>query len=285
MTIIALTLTLLLAAWMAWRGWLRGATGTLAAWFPVLALSAILLLGLWLALSHLAHLFLISAITLALATAALIACLLLRRHWRLRVAARASSCPDPQPAIRNPKSLLAFANRLGGALLGLIAAALLSLALACLASAIPFALSARSAPGGELAAPPRWAEQLGRACAAVADLTTFGLLDHVPCLATYARDVRALVIILNAPRERLVRLARTHGFAGLADLPEVHDALADEVYLDLLDRLGNGDLGALQAIARHEATRRLLACPQVREVTRRLTLAQLAQDLSAPRGQ
>ncbi len=89
--------------------------------------------------------------------------------------------------------------------------------------------------------------------------------------------MRALIIILNAPRERLVRLAHAHGIAGLADLPEVRDALADEAYLGLLDRLASGDLGAIQPIARHEATRRLLACPEVRKLTRRLTLAQLEQ--------
>ncbi len=294
MTLIALTLTVLFATWMAWRGWRRGATGTLAAWLPTLASSVVLTLGLWLAARHLTHLVPIAILALIAAAAAFIAAIFLRRrvaHCRFAICNLQFQ--------HNRQSVLVLANHLGGAALGLIAAAFLSLALACLASTIPFAVHCRFVISdlrfqdnrqlaignrqslGEPTAQPTWAESLGRACSAVADLTTFGLLDHLPGLAACGREVRALIIILNAPRERLVRLAHAHGIAGLADLPEVRDALADEAYLGLLDRLASGDLGAIQPIARHEATRRLLACPEVRKLTRRLTLAQLARDLSA----
>ena len=277
-TAAAVTLVLLFAAWMAWRGYRRGAVGTVLGWLPFLAAGLVLLLGLWLAWLAITYFVLLATVALLAAVATLVVC-----FWVIRSAKRrAAPYPeDSSPPGRFRSSLLTL-NRFLGAALGLIAASILSLSLALLGSTVPLAYSLAALRDGTPEAPaavPAWAGRLGRACAAVADVATFGILDHVPRLGAYSRELRALILILSAPPDKLKRLADKHGLTNLADLPEVQAALNDDAYLDLIIRVGQGRLAVLRSLAAHPTTRALLASPHLQRLTATLTPSELARDL------
>jgi len=280
MHILAVTIFLLFAAWMAWRGWRRGGLRTLLGWLPLMAAGAVLIIGLWLAWVAITYFIALATVALVATVATLIVC-----FWAIRSARRHSDRHGPQhflhhhpSSFRNPQFRLL--NRLLGALLGLGSAAMLSLLLATVGSTIPLAYAlAPNGAAGATAPTPRWVEGLGRACTAVADVASFGILDHVPRLGAYARELRALVRLLNAPRDKLQRLAERQGLAGLADLPEVQAALSDPAYLDLIDRAAHGSLPALKALTQSPTTRALLDAPQVRHFTSTLTPSLLAREL------
>ncbi|MBM4040733.1 MAG: hypothetical protein FJ290_19690 [Planctomycetes bacterium] len=279
MTALAVTLVVLFTAWMAWRGYRRGAAGTLLGWLPFVAAGAVLVLGLWLAWVAITYFVLLATVALLAAVATLILCFWAIRSARRRAAPRAGDSP---PYGRFRSSLRAL-NRLLGAALGLLAASILSLSLALLGSTVSFAYSLASLRQSTPEAPaatPAWVGRLGRACAAAADVATFGVLDHVPRLGAYARELRALVTILNAPPDRLRRLAEKHGLTTLAGLPEVQAALNDQAYLDLVVRVAEGRLTAIKSLAAHPTTRALLASPHLRRLTATLTPSELARDLA-----
>ena len=276
---LAVTLALLFAAWMAWRGYRRGAARTALGWLPFVAAGVVLVLGLWLAWVAITYFVLLATVALLAAVATLAVC-----FWMIRSARRRAA---PRPGDSSPpgrfRSSMRTLNRLLGAALGLLAASLLSLSVALLGSTVPLAYSLAALRDGTPEAPaavPAWADGLGRACAAVADLASFGILDHVPRLGAYTRELRALVVILSAPPDKLKRLADKHGLTGLADLPEVRAALSDEAYLDLVVRVGQGRLTALRPLAEHPTTRALLASPRLRRLTATLTPSELARDLA-----
>ena len=280
MTAAALLLAVLLAAWMGWRGYRRGALGTVMGWVPFVAAGVVLVLGLWVAWLIVTFFVLLCTVALLSAIATLIIC-----FWAVRSAKRhAAASPPERPGGARFRAVLRSLNRFGGAALGLVAASLLVLLIACLTSTLPFAYTLSSAPDGPSASAgaPRWVDDLSRACCTVADVASFGMLDHLPKLGAYAREVRALVAILNAPRDKLRRLADRRGLTALAELPEVKAALADEAYILLLARVAERDLTALRPLAESAATRRILACPQVQAVAAHLRPSELARDLSSP---
>ncbi len=186
---LAVTLVVLFAAWMAWRGYRRGAAGTLLGWLPFLAAGVVLVLGLWLAWVAIAYFVLLATVALIAAVATLVLC-----FWVIRSARRRAALhPQDSPPSGRFRSSLRTLNSLLGAALGLLAASILSLSLALLGSTVPFAYSLAALRDGAPEAPaatPAWAARLGRACAAAADVATLGLLDHVPRLGAYTRELR-----------------------------------------------------------------------------------------------
>jgi len=274
MTTAAVGIALLVAAWMTWRGYRRGATGTLAAWLPFIALGAVLTIGFWAAFLAIDHLAFICVASLLAGVAALALC-----H---RLVRRGLSPAHGSSQRGGPCALLSALNRFSGAFLGLFAAAFILVALSLLGSAVSLActLGSRHADGAAVP-PPRWVESLGRACCTVADFATFGVLDSVPKLGDYAREVAALVKLLSAPRAKLEWLARKRGFVRLAELPEVQAALLDDAYTRLVARAGRGNAFAIQRLARHPTTRRLLACAQVRRLAANLSPSELVRELAA----
>ncbi|HUT33016.1 MAG TPA: hypothetical protein VNE39_06025 [Planctomycetota bacterium] len=279
MTVLAVTLAVVFAAWMAWRGCRHGATGTVLGWLPFLAAGVVLVVGLWLAWLAITCFVLLATVALVAAVATLVLC-----FWVTRSARRAAPPHrDERHESGRFRSSLRALDRFGGALLGLVAASVLCLAAATIGSAVPLAYSlgtAQPCDSDRSAALPAWVEGLSRACCAVADVATVGVLDHIPRLGAYAREVRALVVILNAPAHKLKLLAEKRGLTTLTDLPEVQAALADDAYLDLMVRVGSGDLSALRPLAEHPTTRGLLRCPEVRQFTSTLTPSVLARDLA-----
>jgi hypothetical protein len=263
---------ILFAVALAWRGYRRGALATVVGWLPVAAAAAVAALAARLAWAEPARLAEVCLAGGAAALGVLVGGTAMVRAARRRARRGWSG----GPALRR-------GDRLAGAALGLCLAAALWLGLACLASTVSFAVTVGvdPAPGEARQAPPPWAMTLRRTCCAMADVAHFGLLRHLPRIGAYGREVRALVRILNAPREELDRLARKHDLTRLAAVPEVQEALLDEDYVALTDRVGQGDLSAIPLLAESSITRRLFTSLQVRRFTRRLTPSKLAEGLHA----
>jgi len=120
---------------------------------------------------------------------------------------------------------------------------------------------------------------LGKSCEALADISHFGLLAHIPRMGTYSREVRALIMVLNAPPEKLKVLAEKSGIAELADVPEIKQAVLDDQYMTLIRRLAYGDVAALPRLVKSETTRRVVRCERVRQFVRGLTPSRLAAEL------
>lgn len=278
MTTVTVAFAALLAAWMAWRGYRRGALATLVGRLPMLAALAVLLVLLRAAWSNPEHFSLLCLVGSIAAVTTFAAATLTVRVVRRRRAG-ASDTPGGRRATRR---WLSLCNRGAGAALGVFCAALLLLALACLASSIPFAITLRAerdAAGRPSAASAAWVDALRRSCRAVADISHFGLLAHIPRMGRYSREIRSLITILNAPKEKLEYVARKHGLTKLTELREVQDALLDDEYMGLMARVGNGDLFALPHLIKSPITRNILQCPLMRELTSKLTPSQLVKDL------
>jgi hypothetical protein len=172
-------------------------------------------------------------------------------------------------------------DRGAGAALGLVYAAVLLLALACLASTVPFILGADAMPDdlGSDTTPPEWVDALRRTCGAVADISHFGLLAHIPRMRAYSREVRALIVVLRAPKDRIEHVVHKRRLLELGELVEVQDALLDDEYMALIRRVAKGDVSALPDLVRSPVTRRVLQCPEMAHVAKGLTPSALAHDL------
>jgi len=303
----------LIALGMAWRGYRRGALATLLGWLPTAAAVFILALTMRAAWSDLEHFTAVCLRGGAAAAAVYLAGIFLLRSRR-PLPCHSSSCSfssssssssslpamKGDPHVSTPKRVWAWspvdrsgdasrghrelrrANRIAGAILGVFCAAILCLGLALLASAVTFSCSVAAEPqAARPAPPPKWVSTVLRACGDLADIANFGVLSYVPAVCTYGQEVRALIHLLNAPREKLERLAQQHGLIKLVETPEVRNALVDDPYLALIARLGKGDLTVIPQLAQSPITRQVLACPKIRELARGLTPSRLLEELEA----
>ena len=274
MTGVAAALAALVAGWMAWRGYRRGAVGTLVGWLPGLAAVTVLLVLLRSAWAHPEHLGLLFWSGCIGALAVFVGGKLSLRLLRCR----AARSPTEQAESRR---WLGVCDRVSGAALGLVCAAVLLLAFACLASTVHFILGADSVPEdlGCDTTPPEWVDALRQTCGAVADISHFGLLAHIPRMGVYSREVRALITVLRAPRDKIEHVVQKRGLLQLGELDEVQEALLDDEYMALIRRVGKGDVSALPDLVRSPVTRRVIRCPEVGEIAKGLTPSELARDL------
>lgn len=273
MTALTVSLAALFALWMGWRGYRRGALATLVGRLP--ALAAVLVLAFmvrrgWAEPTHFTTLCLLGAVAAASLYAG--GALAVRARRRARTA-------SGRVAPRH--GLVGRCNQAAGAVLGAVYAAGFVLILACAASMVPFALSVadEARPQAAHGPPPEWLGPLRQACCTIAALSDHSVLRHIPKLREYTREVRALILILNASREQLRHIAQKRGLIRLADLPEIGAALADEDYIDLTFRLRDGDLSALPSLVESPITHKLLTCPEIRKLAKTLTPSDLAKDL------
>lgn len=268
-------LAVAVTAWMVWRGQRRGGVSTLARMLPLLAAIA--------AVAVFAHLdWLMAGGPVAGAL------LMVAAAFGVGLTVRAVVAP------LRAKRLAGWAGRLDrivGASFGLLLASLACLALAELGSVIVFRVTVADGPkrqspsaagtaAGELELD--WVGSLRDVSSAMADFSTTGLLRHVPRLDEYGHEVRALVTLLNSPREDLARVARKRGMLVLVESPAVLNALGDPDYLALLERIRGGDLRALYELAESPLTRELMACPRVRAFASQLKPSDLLADMESP---
>ena len=278
MTALTATFATVIALWMAWRGYRRGALATLVGWLPMLAALAVLVVLLWAAWSEPGRFLLLCAVAAVAALATFVVGTLGAAAGRRRFSKPPHSTAERRAAGR----WLTACNRIAGAALGVFSAAFLSLAVACLASTIPFAVAMRAerpSHHGPPAPPSQWVHALRQSCRAMADVSHFGLLAHIPRMRTYSREVHALIRILNAPSHKLKHVAEKRGLLNLVELREVQDALLDDRYIALICRVGKGDLSALPDLVKSPVTRNIIECPEVRTLTKTLTPSVLASDL------
>ena len=277
MTVPVASAAVLLALWMAWRGCRRGALATLLAWLPMAASVCVLLFTVRAAWASPAHFGLVCLLG-GLATAAIF----VAGTWAVRSTRRMPEGKRSAAARVGASYRPHWPDRIAGAALGVICAAVVCLGLACLGSVVSFAFSMSLEPGRGLAADgsgAKWMRTLGRACSQMADIANFGVLRHVPGIREYSREARALITVLNAPPEKLRRIAEKRGLTKLAELPEVQEAILDEDYIGLIAGVGRGNLGGLPRLARSGITKKLLTCPEIRQFTESLTPSQLAEEL------
>jgi hypothetical protein len=262
-------LTALFGIWMAWLGWRRGATATLTRSIPVLVLSLALMLALRSAWSMVDHFGLVLCAGAGAGVLAAVGAWLALRKWRPRVSDRSR----PLRAL----------DHLGGAVIAVICAACICLGLACIGSAAAFAISddPRQAQDARPQGGVDWTRWIQSASQHIADAADLGVLRHIPGLAEYGREGRAVVIILNAPKEQLARLAKKRGLTSLLDVPEVQASLKDKAFIDGLRSLARGNLAELPGLARSDVVRKLLACPEIREATKDAMPSDFVRDLEA----
>jgi hypothetical protein len=283
MTLVAGLLVALSTVWLAWRGYRRGAAAALRGWLPRLSAISGGYLAAWLAWSttgSVAVTCLLASVAAALAYGAAALALWPRRR-------RAGESPPPDGGVPAADGRPRLLDRLAGAGLGVLHAEICCLALACLGSTVVFGMSLSKTPdaGTDAAAPlPRWAVGLGTACRTVAGISEIGLLRRIPLLTEYGREVLPLIAILNAPREKLARIAEKRDLMKFAEIPAMQEALLDREYFDLLERARRGELSALRDLSTSPVTRGLLACPEIREFAKTVTPSQLVKDMEDPSG-
>ncbi len=120
-----------------------------------------------------------------------------------------------------------------------------------------------------------------RACEDIAGLVGGRFRSLTGTVGDIPREVRALVLILNASRAEHARLAEKHDLVRLLDVPAVEAALDDAEYLALVDRCRGGDPRAIARVSSSPVTRRLARSPEVRDVLRSIRPSDLAADLEA----
>jgi hypothetical protein len=277
-----------LGVWAAWRGFRRGAFSTFLGWLPTLGAVIVLLSAMRAAWSQPEYFGSICALGGIAATALFVAgTLIVRRRLHSLKEQRLAA-----PAAKS-RDIRRLADQVAGSALGVIHAALICLGIACLGSALSFTVSLRSEAAGreeEADQSHRWAGTFRRACGQVADIANFGVLQHVPGIRKSSRELRALIIILNAPQDKLRRVADKRGLMELRDIPVVRKALDDEEYTDLIADIGKGNLAGLPRLAKSPITRELLECPEIQALAADLKPSQLVADLEAiddetPQGQ
>ena len=277
---ITILLAVFFAMYMTGRGYRRGALTTVAGWIPFLLAVYVLLPTVWREPNRVA-LLTGGVAALSIFIVGMSALRALRRWLDRR--------RDTPQAESRPRRWLRRCDRIAGAALGLLCSAIACLGLACLGSTLPFAYSVRaqssvSASGDaepdEITNPPEWVVDLGETCRTLADLSDVSVLSHVPRLRDYGHEVRALVTILNAPPDKLKRLAEIHGLTQLADLPAVQAAINDDDFIDQIQRLRDGKLSVVSDLVDSPILRDLVECREIRQITRTLTPSSLARDLT-----
>jgi hypothetical protein len=258
---------------MTWRGFRRGALATVAGWIPFLLAISVLVFALWREPDRIAL-----VIGVVVATAIFILGVMALRSWRRWLTQR-NHTPSTE---RSPRRWLKSCDHVIGAALGLLCSAITCLGLSCLISTLPFFYSVRaqSSVVQETANdPPKWLASVSETCQALAEFADISVLSHVPRLREYGSEVRALVTILNSPPEDLKRLADKHGITELAELPAVKAVLDDHHFINLIQRVRKGSFTALSELVDSPITHELIECPEIRDLSRKLTPSSLARDL------
>lgn len=277
MSAVIVILATVLGVWAAWRGFRRGAFGTFLGWLPTLAAVLVLLSAIRVAWSQPAYFDSVCVAGGIVAAALFIAgTLIVRRRLRLLKEQRLAG-----PAVKS-RTIRRLADQLAGSVLGVIHAALICLGIACIGSALSFAVSLPAEPaarGEQAGQSPGWAGALRRACGQAADIANFGILQHVPGIRESSRELRALITVLNAPQDKLRRVADKRGVTRLRDIPVIRKALKNEDYMGLVADIGKGNLSGLPRLAKSPITRELFECPEIRELAASLKPSQLVADL------
>ncbi len=170
-------------------------------------------------------------------------------------------------------------DRIGGAGTGVLAAVLLCV-VAASAGAVLLPLDEQNGGAPQVTAGTGSAG-VRRACEDIAGLVGGRFRSLTGTVGDVPREVRALVLILNASRAEHVRLAEKHDLVRLLDVPAVEAALDDAEYLALIDRCRGGDPRAIARVSSSPVTRRLARSPEVRDVLRSIRPSDLAADLEA----
>lgn len=278
MTAATLLLAALFTVLMVRRGCRRGALATLVGWTPPALSVGAMALVVWCSTLPL-------SVTIACAVIAAGVTLIVSAFTTRTVRRRlATPCLEHAPRSTSARWLRRGDSVAGGAL-ALLCSAVTCLGIACLGSTLAFAFSVHTQDADKKMTadnPPHWITALRHSCRTLAEVSDLAVLQHVPRLGDYGREVRALVTILNAPPDRLDRLANKHGLQRLLDLPEVKAAIADEHYVGLYQRLREGNLAVVAELLDSPVTHQLVACPQLRDAARSLTPSKLAGELTSP---
>ena len=281
------------AAWMTWRGLHRGLVCMGLRWLPLLVVLVTLTIlmrrpwgawgGLW---GRVVCLGVVGAGAYGIARRA-------KRNWNSSIEADAHFS-QARPVVGvgvDGYRWLNWIDQLGGAVLGFFLAATLSLSLAGLASTLVFQANwnrEQTRPSGGAtsnAAAARtpnkaspWAYVLGRACKTAASFSDQAL-RRVPVLQTYNEEMQALVVLLNAPPEKLRQVAEKRNIKRFLKIPVIQAALKDPDYQKLIRRIADGDVMAVHSLMEHPMTRELYACPEVKTFAQSVKPSDLAADL------
>ena len=273
---VVVTFVAILGVWAVWRGFRRGALSTFLGWLPTLGAVLILVSAIRAAWSHPAYFDFVCVSGGIAALGLFIAgTLAVRRRLRVLKERRLAASAEESRSIRRT------ADRFGGAALGIIHAALICLGIACIGSALSFTVSLGGERGERAGQSPSWAAAFRRACGQAADIANFGVLQYIPGIRESSREFRALIVVLNAPKEKLRLVADKHGIARLRHIPVIRKAASDDEYMALITDIAEGNRAGLRRLAKSPITRELLDCPEVRELASKLKPSQLAADIEA----
>jgi hypothetical protein len=277
MTYLVVALVVLFTASLAWRGYRRGAAASLRGWAPRISAVAGVYAAAWIAWS-VAGSIVVSVLSGLAAGITLfgLTLVLMRRTAR----PRDDGAVRDEAARERPSTI----GRIAGAALGVLHAEICCIGLAAVGSTIVFGVSVSNLRPDDHRQPtqlPEWARYVGTACVTVADLSDVGLIRRIPLLKEYGREILPLIQILNAPRDKLELIAEKHDLMRFAEIPIVREALTDRTYGELIDRAKRGDITALRSLYASPMTKKLLACPEIRQFAEAMTPSQLAKGMEA----
>ncbi len=290
-TAVTIVIVLALAAFMACRGYRRGAVSIILGWLPVLLIVAALYAAAWFWVkdpdSYMAAAMLAVAGAIFLFMVGRGIYRLVRRFVprtketaeNADEAGEAEAGRESTPAQRWP----AVVNGIAGGAMGLFFCLVLCLVFSALLSTIVFGMNMdrqKKINDGEDPGPPsRWVPALSEASDALAAISDKGGLGHIPSVKEYTHEIRATITVLNAPRDVLVKLAERRNLDRFRKIPEVQEALNDYRCRELIEQLGTGDMRALDALRRNPKMKRMLECREVKELTDSLKPSDLAREI------
>jgi len=277
MTIVAWLIISLIFTWLTWLGYRRGAVETLMGWIPILSTAVVL---------HLLFRFnelIPESLSYKIFVAVIVALFVFVISSLILKTIKNKKYPDCDELKPPPVTWPSRINHLLGASIGLLFSSLTCLLLACLGSTIVFGVSMEKEPG-EIAGvdpppPPAWVDNLKTVCTTMAEVSDSGGLSHIPRLNDYSHEIRSMVKILNAPKEKLELIVEKRKLLRFSDLPEVKNALSDSEYRNLLDRIRRGDILAIYSLYDNPLTEDLYSCPEIREFAKSVTPSELVLDL------
>lgn len=175
------------------------------------------------------------------------------------------------PASNWRHRLIRYGNGSLGAAIGVVSAALICIAVALLGASLTQKNKlARVVKSGETGAPPEQeaspvVTHIADACQALANISNRGVLQHLPYLDEYGREVAATVEILNADEAQMRWLYHRHAMGSLVDTETLTRAMDDKAYVDLLSAAARGNPAAIRELKTHPMTQEILGAPRVQE--------------------
>jgi hypothetical protein len=252
---------------LVYLGWRRGAVRMLLDWVGMVLLCG----AIW---SYLQSRFWLAGGMAALAFALLLVrvCLYFRR--------------EESPLVsRWSHRLYRYGNSSLGAGLGVVSAALICLGVALVGASIlqkdklqrVTKSAEQDAPPPDEPSPP--AQQIARACQTLANISNRGVLQHLPYLDDYGREVVATVEILNADEAQMRWLYHKHAMGSLVDKETLLRVMDDEEYVKLLSSAGTGNPAAIRKLKAHPKTHEILAAQRVQEFVKTTRPSSLLEEL------